>query len=210
MIRNRIEIGKHIIPQQMEETNGQQLLALEELFKKFYKPLKAYAFRFINHQVIAEDIVQDVFFELWNKRETIRFDEPAMVKSYLFRSVHNRSLNTINSESLYTKTTLNETNENQIVENYVRTHTQNQEQSLLLKELEEEIAAFIETLPPQCKNVFVLSRNKNMKNKEIAEQLGISVKAVEKQITKALTELRQHLLKKDLLFILFLFKEIFK
>lgn len=56
-------------------------------------------------------------------------------------------------------------------------HIQNSEQSLILKELEEEITAFIETLPPQCKKIFLLSRTYELKNREIAEQLGISIKA---------------------------------
>ena len=69
-------------------------------------------------------------------------------------------------------------------------HLRNQEHSLLLKELEEEIATYVETLPPQCRRIFLLSRTYGMKNKEIADQLGISIKAVEKQITKAIFGLK--------------------
>jgi len=187
----------------------QQLLVLEDLFKRYYKPLRMYAFRFVNNKPISEDIVQDVFFELWSRRESIRFEEVDSVKSYLFKSVYNRSMNILNSGSLYEQSSLDKIDHNRIVENFLTTHMQNQEQSILLKELETEIATFVDTLPPQCKKIFLLSRTHELKNREIAEQLGISVKAVEKQISKALSELRKHLLKKDILFILYLFHKLF-
>lgn len=60
--------------------------ALETLFRRFYKPLRAYAFRFTNDPDLAEDIVQDVFFELWKRHEAIRFEDAA-IQSYLFKAV---------------------------------------------------------------------------------------------------------------------------
>ena len=84
------------------------------------------------------------------------------------------------------------------MDQYVTSYMQNSEQSLLLKELEEEILSYINTLPPQCHKIFMLSRSYGLKNREIAEQLDISVKAVEKQISKALAGLKEHLVQKDL------------
>ncbi|MDR2920272.1 MAG: RNA polymerase sigma-70 factor [Tannerella sp.] len=187
----------------------QSLLALEELFKSYYKPLRAYAYRFINNKEIAEDIVQDIFFEVWSHHEKIHFDDKKAVKSYLFKSVYNRSINLINSSILYGNTSIEDTNEELIIETYLSQYIPNQEQSLLLKELESEIADFVETLPSQCKKIFVLSRTYGLKNKEIAEKLEISIKAVEKQISKALSGLKTHLLKKELLFICYLFHQLF-
>jgi RNA polymerase sigma-70 factor (ECF subfamily) len=183
----------------LTDKHMQQLLALEGLFKSHYKPLRAYAYRFIYNKEIAEDVVQDVFFELWSRRQHIRFDDKEAVKSYLFKSVYNRSMSLLASDLLYERSPLEGANEELIIENYMQAHMQNQEQSLLLKELEKEIAAYVETLPPQCKKVFTLSRTYELKNKEIAEQLGISLKAVEKHISKALTGLREHLRKEGLL-----------
>lgn len=185
-----------------------QMTALEDLFKSLYFPLRAYAFRFICNKEMAEDIVQDVFFELWSRRETIRLDDRNAVKSYLFKSTYNRSINLLKSGVLY-NTPLDETQETQIVESYLSQHLRNQEHSLLLKELEEEIAGYVESLPSQCKKIFLMSRNYGLKNKEIAEQLGISVKAVEKQISKAISGLKEHLAKKDLLFLCWLFTAYF-
>jgi RNA polymerase sigma-70 factor (ECF subfamily) len=186
------------------EVHNHQLSALDQLFRTHYKALRTYAFRYVDDKSIAEDIVQDVFIELWNRRDHIRFNEPEAVKSYLFKSVYNRSMNCLNASIVNIHSSLDDVDEEIIIDHRIHSYLSDQEQSLLLKELEEEIAAFVETLPPQCKNIFILSRKHELKNKEIAEQLNISIKAVEKQITKALAELKKHLLKKGLLFIAFI------
>jgi RNA polymerase sigma-70 factor (ECF subfamily) len=173
-------------------------LIFEALFKSLYKPLRAYARRFVGDQAMAEDIVQDVFFELWSRREYIFFDQPLMVKAYLFRSVHNHSMNMLNYKLLKGEHSLEEANESSLLDTCLNPYM-NQEQSLLLKELENEIACFIKTLPPQCRKTFILSRIHELKNKEIAQQMGVSIKAVEKQISKALRELNAYLVKKGLI-----------
>ena len=140
----------------MSNSNDIELRAsLEDLFKSNYYPLRAYTLRFICNKEIAEDIVQDVFFELWSRRKTIRLEDKNAVKSYLFKSIYNRSINLIKSNALYTHTSLEEINETQIIESYLSQHLRNQEHSLLLKELEEEIATYVETLPPQCSRIFL-------------------------------------------------------
>ncbi len=176
------------------------------LFKRFYKPLRAYAFRFVNDMELAEDIVQDVFFELWHRRDSIAFDGP--VKSYLFKSVYHKSVNAIHKKYHNKESELNESNEHAILEQYLSTYIQNQEQSLLLKELEKEIASFVHTLPPQCRKIYLLSRTYGLKNREIAGQLDISIKAVEKQISKALSELKTHLTKKGMISLLLFFSGV--
>lgn len=183
----------------MAETQISEIY-IDTLFKRFYKPLRAYAFRFVNDLDMAEDIVQDVFFELWSRRENINFDKA--VKSYLFKSVYNRSINILHTQN--PRYTLEMTDETKLVDIYLSTYMQNQEQSLILQELEKEIATYIETLPAQCKNVFILSRIHELKNREIAEQLNISIKAVEKHISKALFGLKVYLKEKGLLLLLFL------
>lgn len=178
------------------EGSIQDFAALETLFKRFYKPLRAYAFRFVGDKDLSEDVVQDVFFELWKRRGSIRFEDAA-VKSYLFRAVYTHALNALNKKP-QNVCSLEPVREADILDQYVTSYMQNSEQSLLLKELEEEIMSYINTLPPQCHKIFMLSRSYGLKNREIAEQLDISVKAVEKQISKALYGLKQHLAQKDL------------
>ena len=75
----------------------QDFAALETLFKRFYKPLRAYAFRFVNDKDLSEDIVQDVFYELWKRRESIRFEDES-VKSYLFKAVYTHALNALDKK----------------------------------------------------------------------------------------------------------------
>jgi RNA polymerase sigma-70 factor (ECF subfamily) len=191
----------------MNSTHSHQLLTLDRLFRRYYKALRTYAFRYVNDTHVAEDIVQDVFLELWNGRDRIRFDDPVSVKSYLFKSVFNRSINSLNARITNLQSSLDGLDEEQIIENQIHSHFPDQEQSLLLKELEEEIAAFIESLPARRKEIFTLSRTCELKNREIAGQLGISIKAVEKQITQTLADLKKHLLKKDLLFLTFMFQQ---
>lgn len=185
-----------------------EMTALDALFKRFYKPLRMYAFRIINNMDLAEDIVQDTFFEVWVKRETIQFD--GAVKSYLFKSVYNRSINVLNKKYQNKECALDSDSENDILDQYTAANIQNSEQSLLLKELEAEIASFIATLPPQCQKIFMLSRSYGLKNREIAEQLNISIKAVEKQINKALFGLKAYLSEQGLISLLLLLMESFR
>lgn len=173
----------------------QDFAALETLFKRFYKPLRAYAFRFVNDKDLSEDIVQDVFYELWKRRESIRFEDES-VKSYLFKAVYTHALNALDKkqQDVYPLKPERDGYIGSVRSSYM----QNSEQSLLLKELEEEIMSYINTLPPQCHKIFMLSRSYGLKNREIAEQLNISIKAVEKQISKALSGLKEYLIQRDL------------
>ena len=132
----------------VSEKHIYELTALESLFKRFYKPLRAYAFRFVNDMELAEDIVQDTFFELWSRRDMIEFD--GAVKSYLFKSVYNRSLNVLNKKYQNKEFSLDKENEQEILDQYT-SYIENSEQSLILKELEAEIIAYVDTLLPSVK-----------------------------------------------------------
>ena len=169
--------------------------AFNGVFRYYYPRIMAYTASMVE-QKAAEDIVQDVFYELWKRRESIRFEDES-VKSYLFKAVYTHALNALDKkqQDVYP---LKPERETDILDQYVSSYMQNSEQSLLLKELEEEIMSYINTLPPQCRKVFMLSRSYGLKNREIAEQLDISIKAVEKQISKALYGLKEHLVQKDL------------
>lgn len=168
-----------------------------QLFNTYFQTLTTYAFRFVNDWQAAEDITQDVFMALWVKKEEIDFDEP--IKPYLYRAVYNRSINYLNSALMQRRIegadTIDELINHEIL-------SYNQHDTLLLKEITNEIDSFVETLPPQCRKVYKLSREENLRNKEIAARLEISEKAVEKHITKALSEIRNHLVRLDILSML--------
>lgn len=165
----------------------------EKLFEDFLEPLTTYAYRYVNDWQVAEDIVQDTFLSLWMNKEFINFDDP--IKPYLYRSVYNKSINHL--QTAYIKRRINPEDTDALIDQIILEY--NQYDSLLLKEVVHEIDSFIETLPPQCKKVYRMSRGELLKNKEIALALGISEKAVEKNISRALNGIRVHLRGLDLL-----------
>ena len=181
--------------------NGQwasDVVLFRHLFDMYFRTLATYAYRFVNDWQEAEDITQDVFLALWEKRTEIDFDKP--VHPYLYHAVYNRSINYLNSALVRKRVEGGEVID-ELINHEILSY--NQHDTLLLKELTEQIDSFVETLPPQCRNVYTLSRKEHLKNKEIALCLGISEKAVEKHISKALGEIRNHLIHLDLLSLLF-------
>jgi RNA polymerase sigma-70 factor, ECF subfamily len=171
----------------------------ELIFKKYFKRLCLYAYKFVEDESIAQDIVQDVFLNLWDRQEIIEIE--IVLRAYLFRSVYNRCLNHLGHKKVADKhhQIINRELKNIEVEYYGS--SENHEHSLF--ELEMKIEKAVESLPPQCRNVFEMSRFKGMKNREIADELNISVKVVEKHITKALIILRENLI--DYLSLLLIF-----
>lgn len=162
----------------------------ESLFQVNYQPLCAAAYRIVQDKDIAEDIVQDVFINVWEKREIL--DISISVKAYLFKSTINQSLNHIKKVS----------NINQREARYsseAGEDVNSTEQIIALKETRQRIDAAINALPDGCRTVFILSRYEHLSYKEIASELGISVKTVENQMVKALKHLRKCLI---LLFLL--------
>lgn len=167
--------------------------AFELMFKSHYRSLCNFACSFLGDMDEAEEIVQQVFYTLWAKREGI--DVTSTLKSYLFKAVHNSSLNKIKQGKV-----------RQMHAEHVK-HTESEEshsttQILQGKELEKIINAAIDELPEQCCIVFRMSRFGNMKYQEIADELGISVKTVENHMGKALKLMREKL--KDYLHLLIL------
>jgi RNA polymerase sigma-70 factor (ECF subfamily) len=178
----------------------------DELFREYYKSLRAYAFRYVNDLFIAEDIVQDVFSQLWEKKN--KLNEIASVRSYLFTSVFNRATNYLKHKNIESQYQTKQIDLYQSIENYYQQFIVNTSESIIAKELEKQIIEIVNGLPEQCKNVFLLSRYYGLKNHEIANRLGVSVKAIEKQITKALQSLRSGL--KDYLFMIILIFKLFQ
>jgi len=153
---------------------------MHKLFSMYYKGLCLFARQYIHDNEKVEDIVQDVFLNVWEKGEL--YDTESLVKSYLFTSVRNRCLNYIRDHK--------KINDNVEVGFLEGAHEHNRTE---YKELEKMIFAAIASLPEKCREVFEMSRFKEMKYQQIADALGISVKTVEAQMSKALRVLREKL-----------------
>ena len=169
--------------------------AFEILFNAFYPSLCHYAFQFIGEEETAEEITQDIFVKLWEKRFSL--DIETSVKNYLFRSVKNRCLNLIQHNKVKNQ------HAGQIMERAVQ--ELNPSQYFLEPGLAEKIEAAINSLPEKRQEIFRLSREEGLKYKEIAEKLNISVKTVEAQMGLALKFLRKQLKEYDPNVILYFF-----
>ncbi|ANI90281.1 hypothetical protein A9P82_13855 [Arachidicoccus ginsenosidimutans] len=154
----------------------------EQLFKENFKSLSAYANTFLKDVEAAKEIAQTVFYKLWIKRESISIEYS--MSAYLYKSIHNECMNYIKHGKVKTAYLKEMKHEENIVISDERTTE---------RELRKKINDVIKRLPEQCATIFCMSRFEELKYKEIAERLGISIKAVEKQITKALKILRVEL-----------------
>jgi RNA polymerase sigma-70 factor (ECF subfamily) len=164
----------------------------EDAFKAHFKELHAYAYTIVRDDVMAEEMVQNVFFKLWKNKETIEISQS--LTAYLYRSVYHESLNYIKHlkvKSAYEAHAARNMN-----------NTNNAMDKLKLKNLEEQLDKALKELPEQCRTIFQMSRFEELKYMEIADKLGLSVKTVENQMGKALKLLRLKLV--DFLPILFL------
>ena len=182
----------------MKEFNDRLLLELLKkddekafslLFESYYVPLCRYARLILKSEQPAEEVVMNVFIYIWENRARIGIK--SSLCAYLFRSVRNRCINYLrdNDPSVYLSDVMVElcSEEN--------------------RDMEVEELNFIEeailSLPDKCRDVFLKSRNEEMSNREIAEQLNISVKTVEAQITKALKAIRSYITDKMILLWMF-------
>lgn len=157
--------------------------AFGQVFRAHYNALCRYAMGIVGDAENAEEVVQDVFLRIWEKRETLEIT--SSLKSYLFRAVHNGCMNHL--ERHKKKVRLDEA-PLKIVH-----QADTSAPDIQSKELEKAIADALQTLPEQCRRVFELSRFEELKYREIAETLGISVKTVENQMGKALRLMREKL-----------------
>lgn len=174
----------------------------KKLFHKYYPSLLFYATRILNDEVEAEDVVQNVFVELWKQKDSMEFGE--QIQSFLYRAVYTRSLNAIKHRNVRRgySNIMQEINEKR-TDFY---HPDNNEiiRKIEDKELRKQIYDAIDELPDKCKKVFKLSYLHHLRNKEIADIMEISLRTVEAHMYKALKFLRDKLEHLILLLVFFL------
>ncbi|MBD2755425.1 RNA polymerase sigma-70 factor [Spirosoma validum] len=164
----------------------------ELLFRRYYRPLCNHAVRFVQSKEQAEDLVSEVFSNFWKGQ--LHLHITTSIRAYLFRALRNRIYNHLRDEFAHQRPT----------EDFLMdiAETEDPQQILQYTELYHRVQTVVSGLPPQCQRVFLLSRFESKKHKEIADELSISVKAVEMHITKALSLLRTALFSIWLVFLL--------
>jgi RNA polymerase sigma-70 factor, ECF subfamily len=161
--------------------------ALRRIFNLHYPLLLNDLRRLLTDEDACKDIAQEVFLELWKKRASL--DIHTSLRAYLKRAAINKALNFLKSNKRFIFE-----DSDAISEEAVDMAAVQQEESQK-NDLELGLHAAIDTLPEKCRLVFSLSRFENMSHKEIADQLGISVKTIENQITKAMKMLREYMIR---------------
>ena len=168
-------------------------ITYKALFRRYYPNLMFYATRLVGDEE-AEDVVQDVFVELWKRRDSMVIGD--QIQAFLYRAVYTRALNVLKHRS--------------IEDGYCAAVEEiNQKRAEFYQPDNNEVIRRIEAineLPDKCKEVFKLSYLHEMKNKEIADVMGVSLRTVEAHMYKALKFLRNRLGHLCFLFLLFFIK----
>ena len=157
--------------------------AFSSLFDSYYTSLCFFANKYIGDMDMSRSVVQQVYVDLWEKREKIEIS--LSVKSYMFHAVRNRSVDYLRKQKKNIPLTSNNINEND---------SQTPFRDLVEEsELNDRINSSINQLPEKCREIFILCRFEGLKYAEIAKKLNISIKTVEMQIGIALKKLRESL-----------------
>lgn len=143
--------------------------------------LSRFAYTYVNDTFISEEIVQEVFFNLWEKRHCIQIH--TSIRSFLYTSVRNRALNYLRSQKTRAA------HEDAFAREQVTTLS-SIENIWEQEQLEKSIHQAVSELPEKCRQIFELSRNENLSYMQIAAQLGISPKTVENQMSIAIKKLK--------------------
>lgn len=165
--------------------------AFEVIFLKYYSGLCSYAATILGDKDSGEEAVQDVFVRLWENRKTM--DINSSVKAYLYRTVHNYCLNQIENRKireLYSQKQSRKIEQDHLLVPFSGEYPI---ANLILKELEDKVQQSINSLPEQCREVFMLIRFGNKSYQETARKLNISLNTVKTQMQRAIVKMRNML-----------------
>ncbi len=166
----------------IEQLLSGDMATYETVYKTYFKALYIYAYTMLKDETQAEEMVQNLFMKLWDRKEKISIE--TSLKAYLYKSVYHESLNYM--KHLKVKATY-ENHATQVMKNV---KSESPSHKLMYKNLEDKLRTALNELPEQCRTVFQLSRYEELKYREIAERLQISEKTVENHMGKALRLLR--------------------
>lgn len=165
-------------------------IVYRQLFRRYYANLLFYAARIVGEDD-AEDVVQEVFVELWRKRDSVTVG--GQIQSFLYRAVYTRALNVLKHRDIKNgyEAVMQEIYNKRAA--FYRPDENDVLKRIEDRELRKDIIDAIDELPEKCRLVFKLSYLHNMKNKDIAEAMDVSLRTVEAHMYKALKLLRSRL-----------------
>jgi len=168
----------------MELIKAGNLHVFEDFFRAYYQPLCYYALKYVSSADTAEEIVQDLFYTIWEKREEMSIT--TSLKAYIYTATHNRCMKYLDHRKIEQK-----------FEKYYRlTETEHVEPASDLagmNEIQRIINKTLDSLPERCSRIFRLNRFEGLRYSDIAKKLSISIKTVEANMGKALKILRENL-----------------
>ena len=169
--------------------------AMEMLYKLHWKALYTSAYNILKDKEACEDIIQELFIRIWNKRNELNIT--SSLQAYLSSAIRYEVYRRLRENKRYEP----------IVDEMASALTGDAiYDSLEFKELETRISQAVDTLSPKCKNIYILSRNEQLSHKEIAGRLNISTKTVRNHLTHALHHVRGSIDQAIILLLVFLFK----
>jgi RNA polymerase sigma-70 factor (ECF subfamily) len=156
----------------------------EGIYKTYYTVLRNYADFIVKDREEAQDIVHDIFLKLWEEWENI--DSETTLKAWLFKSTYNKCMDILKHtevQSKYADYVMH-------LDYLVQDDNDYPLSALIEVEITKMLERAIAKLPPQCRNIFIMSREKEMTHEEIAHELNISINTVHTQIKRALDKIR--------------------
>ncbi len=158
--------------------------AFEHLFNRFYPLLCQQVYSIVSCEHRAEEIVSDVFMKMWNNRHRLHIR--SSLKAYLFTAVRNQAIDYLRKQAKHRKI-------DGELNRAVEAPYGSPEEEVIFEEVHSIVESAIDSLPPQGRHIFRLSRDEGLKYREIACQLNISIKTVETHMRRSLIFLRKEL-----------------
>ncbi len=177
---------------QLEVTNGEPP-SFEIIFKKNFPRLKKYSLGMVRDYEVAEDLVQDAFIKLWEKRNELHSVDS--IQGLLYTIVRNNCLNYLKKNKMREQYVEAFRFESPTQELFIRSFLEEEELKEERLRFQNELERVLTILPDKCREVFELSRFEGLTNKEVAVFMGVTVKTVEKHLAKATKLLREALKK---------------
>lgn len=159
--------------------------AYRQLFDQYYQKLVVFAYKYLDDLESARDIVQEFYLYLYESRQSISIQ--TSLKSYLYSAVKNRCLNQVKHEQVKEK-------HRNMRRSEANVSDPDLEEIMDAVELEARVYEIVSKLPEKCRQIYIMSRVDGKRNREIADELNLSIRTVETQISKALKSLKDSLL----------------